>query len=84
MKQVFINTEENMKKCLNALSKEYIAIRAGRANPAVLDKILVDYYGAPTPINQLAAVSVTALGCFGFKGNRKSNSNFRIGYKSAK
>ena len=59
MKQVFINTEENMKKCLNALSKEYIAIRAGRANPAVLDKILVDYYGAPTPINQLAAVSVT-------------------------
>ena len=53
------NTEENMKKCLNALSKEYIAIRAGRANPAVLDKILVDYYGAPTPINQLAAVSVT-------------------------
>lgn len=58
MKQVFNKTEESMKKCLNALSKEYIAIRAGRANPAVLDKILVDYYGAPTPINQLAAVSV--------------------------
>ena len=38
MKQVFINTEENMKKCLNALSKEYIAIRAGRANPAVWTK----------------------------------------------
>ena len=59
MKQVFSKAEENMKKTLNALSKEYIAIRAGRANPAVLDKVLVDYYGVPTPINQIAAVSVT-------------------------
>lgn len=58
MEQVFNKTDESMKKCLNALSNEYISIRAGRANPAVLDKILVDYYGAPTPINQLAAVSV--------------------------
>ena len=58
MKQVFYKSEESMKKTLNALSREYVAIRAGRANPAVLDKILVDYYGVPTPINQIAAVSV--------------------------
>lgn len=58
MNKIFGEVEESMKRSLNALSKEYIAIRAGRANPAVLDKILVDYYGAATPINQLAAVSV--------------------------
>lgn len=56
--KIFEEVEESMKRSFNALSKEYIAIRAGRANPAVLDKILVDYYGAATPINQLAAVSV--------------------------
>ena len=51
--------EEKMNKSVDILAKEYAAIRAGRANPAVLDKISVDYYGAPTPINQMAAVSVT-------------------------
>ena len=51
--------EEKMKKTLDVLGKELAAVRAGRANPAVLDKITVEYYGAPTPINQLAAVSVT-------------------------
>lgn len=50
--------DEKMNKTLDALSRDYAAIRAGRANPAVLDKIVVDYYGAPTPINQMAAVSV--------------------------
>ncbi|MEG2659591.1 MAG: ribosome recycling factor [Oscillospiraceae bacterium] len=40
------------------LSKELSSIRAGRANPAILDKIVVDYYGTPTPVNQLAAISV--------------------------
>ncbi|MDL2218843.1 ribosome recycling factor [Ruminococcaceae bacterium OttesenSCG-928-O06] len=49
---------ERMDKALNHLSKELGAIRAGRANPAVLDKIQVDYYGTPTPINQVAAVAV--------------------------
>ena len=51
--------KEKMDKCLNALDHEFSTIRAGRANPAVLDKVTVDYYGAPTPVNQLAAVSVT-------------------------
>ena len=48
-----------MNKTINALTSEFASIRAGRANPAVLDKIMVDYYGSPTAINQLAAVSVT-------------------------
>ena len=48
-----------MNRRLDHLCTEYAEIRAGRANPAVLDKVKVDYYGAPTPVNQLAAVSVT-------------------------
>lgn len=50
--------EEKMQKTMKALSNEFGAIRAGRANPAVLDKITVDYYDTPTPINQVAAISV--------------------------
>ncbi|ADU27157.1 ribosome recycling factor [Ethanoligenens harbinense] len=48
-----------MTKTVAALESEYGTIRAGRANPAILDKVRVDYYGTPTPINQIAAVSVT-------------------------
>lgn len=59
MKQVFKNSEDKMEKTLNVLSDEYTAIRAGRANASVLDKITIDYYDTPTAINQLAAVSVT-------------------------
>lgn len=59
MKATIDNAKEKMNKSLNALDKEFAAIRAGRANPAVLDKVLVDYYGAPTPVNQMAAVSVS-------------------------
>lgn len=59
MQEIFNFTKDRMEKSLNVLDSEYKAVRAGRANPAVLDKILVDYYGTPTPINQLAAVSVT-------------------------
>ena len=59
MKEIFKKTESKMKKTIDALNSEYASIRAGRANPAVLDKIMVDYYETPTPINQLAAVSVT-------------------------
>ena len=50
--------ENKMKNTIDHLTKELGAIRAGRANPAVLDKVTVDYYGAPTPINQVAAVAV--------------------------
>ena len=50
---------ETMDRRLEHMRREFSEIRAGRANPAVLDKVKVDYYGAPTPVNQLAAVSVT-------------------------
>lgn len=49
---------EKMDKTIAVLEKNYAAIRAGRANPAVLDKIMVDYYGTPTPIQSMAAISV--------------------------
>ena len=58
MEQLFKTAEEKMNKSVAVLQSEYAAIRAGRANPAVLDKVLVEYYGTPTPINQVAAVSV--------------------------
>lgn len=58
MKEQLNICKEKMEKCLNSLEHEYTTIRAGRANPAVLDKVKVDYYGVPTAINQLAAVSV--------------------------
>jgi len=57
MEQVFENTKNRMEKTLDALDREYSSIRAGRANPKVLDNILVDYYGTPTRIDQMAAVS---------------------------
>ncbi len=50
--------EEKMEKSLNNLEEEYAGIRAGRANPHVLDKLRVDYYGTPTPIQSVANVSV--------------------------
>ncbi len=51
--------EERMNSAVRHLEKELAAVRAGRANPAVLDKVTVDYYGTPTPINQIAAVAVS-------------------------
>ncbi len=58
MKTVFDFAKEKMTKTISALNSEYNSIRAGRANPAVLDSIRVDYWGVPTPVNQMAAVSV--------------------------
>ncbi len=58
MKTVYSLADEKMTKTIGALKSEYATIRAGRASAAVLDKIRVDYYGTPTPVNQLAAVSV--------------------------
>ncbi|MFA5658341.1 MAG: ribosome recycling factor [Oscillospiraceae bacterium] len=52
-------TKEKMQKTIKAIQNELASIRAGRANPAVLDKLTVDYYGTPTAINQMAAVSVS-------------------------
>ncbi|MCL2383404.1 MAG: ribosome recycling factor [Oscillospiraceae bacterium] len=54
----FNNVEERMNKTLGVLTNNLAEIRAGRANPAILNKVQVDYYGTPTPINQVAGVSV--------------------------
>lgn len=58
MDERLVKYEDKMQKSLNNLLDEYSSIRAGRANPHVLDKVLVDYYGAPTPLQQVANVSV--------------------------
>ena len=50
--------EEKMKKTLASLESELVTIRAGRANPHILDKLAVDYYGAPTPLQQVAIITV--------------------------
>jgi len=50
--------EEKMEKTISVFKENLSEIRAGRANPAILNKIMVDYYGVPTPINQVAGISV--------------------------
>lgn len=50
--------EEKMQKTINILEENYASVRAGRANPAILNKVSVDYYGVPTPISQVAGISV--------------------------
>lgn len=59
MNETMQNAQTKMEKCIKSLEHEYSTIRAGRANPAVLDKVTVDYYGTPTPIQQMAAISVS-------------------------
>jgi ribosome recycling factor len=56
-KQILTQAEEKMEKAIGSLKRELTTIRAGRANPALLDRVQVDYYGTPTPINQLAGVT---------------------------
>ena len=56
MKEVLKKNDERMQRRINHLIDEFKSIRAGRANAAVLDKVTVDYYGVPTPINQLSSI----------------------------
>ncbi len=49
---------DKMEKAINQMKKEFVSIRTGRANPMILDKVLVEYYGTPTPLRQLSQVSV--------------------------
>lgn len=55
---MYSHIEEKMKKSLNVLNEQLAGIRAGRANPKILDKIAVEYYGTSTPINQVANIMV--------------------------
>lgn len=60
---IMMETIDKTDKTVSVLNSEYITIRAGRANPHILDKILVDYYGTPTPINQVGNISVSEGRC---------------------
>jgi len=60
---IMMETMERTEKTVSVLNGEYVTIRAGRANPHILDKVLVDYYGTPTPINQVGNLSVTEGRC---------------------
>jgi ribosome recycling factor len=55
---IITNAKDRMTKAIQTFSRELASIRAGRANASLLDKITVDYYGAPTPVNQLAGISI--------------------------
>ena len=54
----YTNLKEKMEKTISVYSEKLAEVRAGRANPAILNKIKIDYYGTPTPINQVAGISV--------------------------
>ena len=56
--EVINSSEDKLKKSLDALKKDYGTLRAGRATPSLLDKVTVDYYGTPTPVNQMANVTI--------------------------
>ena len=58
METIKKNLEEKSKKSIAVLKEDLNTVRAGRANPALLDKVMVDYYGSPTPLKNLANVSV--------------------------
>src|SRR5699024_4438476 len=55
--QIIKETRSKMEQAVQAFSKNLATIRAGRANPSILDTVIVDYYGAATPLNQLATIS---------------------------
>ncbi len=58
MKEIFNVTEEKMTKTVAALERDYKGVRVGRASPSILDRVMVEYYGTPTQINAVAAISV--------------------------
>lgn len=59
LEEMYLFGEEKMEKALAQMKREFSTVRTGRANPAILDRVVVDYYGAPTPIRQMAQVSVS-------------------------
>ena len=63
VEELLLSMEEKLEKTVNDLRDEFAGIRAGRANPHILDKVLVDYYGTPSPINQVGNISVSDAKC---------------------
>lgn len=58
METILLNTEEKMENAINSLEKRFVNVRAGRANPSMLDSVMVEYYGVLTPLKQLANISI--------------------------
>lgn len=89
-KEVVDTMLEKMNKSVAVYKKELTSMRAGRANPQLLDRILVDYYGTPTPINQVANVSIpdpriiqiAPLGAEHAQGHREGDPEVRPGDQS--
>lgn len=63
VEEILLVLDDKLSKTLSVLKDDFTGIRAGRANPHILDKVMVDYYGAPTPINQTANISVQEGRC---------------------
>ncbi len=59
LEEMFLFGEGKMEKAVSQMKREFSSVRTGRANPGILDKVIVEYYGAPTPIRQMAQVSVS-------------------------
>ena len=59
LEEMYLFGAEKMEKAIAQMKKEFASVRTGRANPGILDKVVVEYYGAPTPIRQMAQVSVS-------------------------
>ncbi len=57
--EIYTEGKEKSEKCVAQMKKEFATLRTGRANPLILDKVLVDYYGAPTKLSQMAQISVS-------------------------
>jgi len=57
MKEIYLEYDHKMKKTIEVVASDFAAVRAGRANPAVLDKLSVEYYGTDTPLQQVASIS---------------------------
>lgn len=63
IEEILLILDDKLEKALSVLKEDYAAIRAGRANPHILDKVTVDYYGAMTPVTQMANISVQEGRC---------------------
>lgn len=63
VEEIILVLDDKLSKTISVLKEDYSAIRAGRANPHILDKVMVDYYGAPTPVPQTASISVQEGRC---------------------
>ena len=61
--EILLILDDKLTKTVSVLKEEYTSVRAGRANPHILDKVMVDYYGAPTPVPQTASISVQEGRC---------------------